>query len=98
MSVLSRKSPPTAISIAKEFPHQIALKALDNSDQGERNRNIETFIREHRLSAAPRGMPIRIDGDWWRIYYFAKQDDALKFSQAFGGRHVDTSKQSSVLP
>lgn len=63
MSVLNRKPQASALSVAKDFQHQIALKALDSSDQGERNRNIEAFIREHKLSAAPRGMPIRIGSD-----------------------------------
>jgi hypothetical protein len=79
--------------IAREFPHQVALKAVETPDQAERGRGIDAFIREHALKAAPRGMPIRIEGDWWRLYCFATEEDAIRFSAAFGGKRVDPSKR-----
>lgn len=92
---MSGKRLQSPVSIAREFPHRIALKALDTPDMAEHNRGIEAFIREQRLKAAPRGMPIRIDGDWWRLYCFATEEDAIRFREAFGGKRFDPSKRAS---
>lgn len=89
MTVSNRTNKQSASGIFRDFPFQIALRALDTGDQAERNRGIDAYIRGHRLSAAPKGTPIRIDGDWWRLYSFAKEEDAMKFRDAFGGRRFE---------
>ena len=80
-----RKGEITPAGIDREFPHQILLPAASYS--GANYRFVQAFCIG--LSLAPRGHAIFKNDAWHYVFCFAKQADAEKLLERFGGEWFD---------
>ena len=58
---------------------------------GPRNHVVHDFCRD--LSLCRRGHRVTHGGQRWNVFCFAKEDDAKKFMDKFGGEKFDSAKR-----
>ncbi|AMJ60966.1 hypothetical protein [Bosea sp. PAMC 26642] len=82
-----RKGELSTSQINVQWPHQVALRALDTREQYLRQEAIEEACKDR--SHSPRGHSVVYDGDWWNVHCFADPADAAWFIATFGGEPFD---------
>jgi hypothetical protein len=86
-----RKGELTTAGINEGWPHQIArLSSLGTMKQAD---VIAAFCAN--LSLCPRGHTVVWEGEWHRVYCFARREDAEAFLERFGGEWFDPRDKGS---
>jgi hypothetical protein len=88
-----RKGELSKAMINREYPHQVALKALGDRAQYLRHNWIEATIQEQGWRVSPRGFTLFYADAWWYVHCFAERDDAETFVGLFGGVWTDPSER-----
>ena len=82
--MIYRKGELSPAAVDRGWPHQVALRA----DRVVRDFHIiAEFCSE--LSLCARGHSVNDGTDWYRVYCFAKPEDAATFAARFGGERFD---------
>jgi hypothetical protein len=84
---------PSMARINRDYPHQVALPPLNESEDPGRAERIVIYFQAHRISPSPRGFGVQLGEQQWDVYCFAKQDEADAFRVAFGGSWCPPSER-----
>src|SRR5258708_11336354 len=80
-----RKGELSANRIDREWPHQVAVPA--NQNTGKNDDIMHEFCR--KLSLCPRGHTLRRDDVTYSVFCFADASHAERFCERFGGERFD---------
>jgi hypothetical protein len=83
--VVYRKGELSKATINREFPFQVALRAVGDREQYLRHNRIEAAEKEHGWRVSPRGFTLFYGDAWWYVHCFADKADAEMFVALFGG-------------
>lgn len=83
--MVRRKGELSKHQIDEGWPYQVALPEVVSL--GKANDVVREFCKE--LSLCNRGHTFRRDDQWFNVWCFADEEDALKFIARFGGEMID---------
>jgi hypothetical protein len=86
---MRRKGELSPARIARDWPHQIVLRA--DACTGQNDTDMRAFCAD--LSLCPRGRSYLENDAWMRVFCFAEKADAEKFQTRFGGTWFDPARK-----